>query len=472
MEERRNSAWLLIVLIVTLLLLVVSCQTTPNSDIVIGKNDGALEEAFEAEQEYDPMSLNFPEHWEAEFEELAGRLTVSIDADIVAEQKAYHVVKIEPLILSIDQADSIIEALFGTTDVYHVDDSVMTKGQIEASIIEWKKEKAQLENKGRHDEAKNAQMVIEDLTNQLRSAPEDMEAELYDHSFISVEEYGTQEDRITVKDKPLDADAPFLYIFNTYKASYITMPKANISYISTTREMTYSKDIEWDLLGVGFSNPIFHTDEAIEAMRVADDFLKQIGAKDRVIERIYTTKASEDATDVIGYRIGYGRQYDNTYIPSAAQSGGSGMIYTEESAAIPVMQKCLDIEIENGEIMEFQWNGIYETGDIIRENIAIMPFESIMANIENQLMARYAYLDEFDKSTKIYVDKIVLTYAIEPIKDAQAEYMLIPVWAFYGGEDYGEGQTMLNGSVREGKIASSSSLLTVSAIDGSAIQGY
>jgi hypothetical protein len=69
------------------------------------------------------------------------------------------------------------------------------------------------------------------------------------------------------------------------------------------------------------------------------------------------------------------------------------------------------------------------------------------------------------------VDEIILTYAVEPIQNEKYQYMLIPVWAFYGGVDYGEGTEIYGGEIREGRYPYQWSLLTINAVDGSVIFG-
>ena len=98
--------------------------------------------------------------------------------------------------------------------------------------------------------------------------------------------------------------------------------------------------------------------------------------------------------------------------------------------------------------MKFQWSDIAETGAVVKENVPLLAFETIMANAENQLTAKYAYLEKFDETNQLYVDQIVLTYGAVPVKNIEGEFMLIPVWAFFGGHDYGEGETMRDGERR------------------------
>jgi hypothetical protein len=109
-----------------------------------------------------------------------------------------------------------------------------------------------------------------------------------------------------------------------------------------------------------------------------------------------------------------------------------------------------------------------------------MRFEEIMANVENQFATKYAYIKDKNSGNLMYlgskdidheffIDKIVLKYCVSPIKDRKYEYMLIPVWTFYGGHDYGEGYELEDGTLLEGKHRILASLLTINAVDGSVI---
>ena len=92
-----------------------------------------------------------------------------------------------------------------------------------------------------------------------------------------------------------------------------------------------------------------------------------------------------------------------------------------------------------------------------------------MKNIENQLTAKYAYLETLDRNESKYVDQIILTYAVEAVKDKPGEFMLIPAWAFYGGDDYGDGYELPDGTIMKGRHAYGVSLLTINAVDGSVV---
>jgi hypothetical protein len=94
-----------------------------------------------------------------------------------------------------------------------------------------------------------------------------------------------------------------------------------------------------------------------------------------------------------------------------------------------------------------------------------------MKNVENQLSVKYSYIAETNEKYGLYVDEVILTYAVERVIERPNEFMIIPVWAFYGGYDYGDGQKVSDGRFLEGRYRESASLLTVNAVDGSVIFG-
>ena len=467
-----NRSIMFIALLVIFLLLS-ACQPTPESSIVISKNDGTLEAALETENEYDPMAAIYPEHWEAEYEELGGRLKVDIDADIIAKHKAYNVVKIEPYLVPIDQADKIIKGLFGTTDVYNFDVYEMTKSQIETLIIELKAQKAKAVSSGNESQASDLEMAINNLFSQQKNAPETTGSSPYNHTFADTSEYDLVQESINVKRDIDDDKAPFLSIVNRLQSNYSKRPEASIVYTDKYRQ-TYSHTSETSILGQRLMSEVFATEEAKAAIATATAFLGEIGAEDRVLQKMEAYTADDGSNTITGYKMSYGIQYDGVVLAYGVQDGASLEIIREEEQIFnePFEFEILLVEVENNAVVNFYWSNILKSGSIIKENVALMPFEEIMDNLQNQLTAKYAYIDSSGKTQFLYVDQIILTYAVDAVKDKPGEYMLVPAWAFYGGHDYGDGYEMPNGTIKEGRYAEMSSLLTINAVDGTVIHGH
>lgn len=406
--RKWRRIYTIILAALTLAVLLAACQPTPDSDIVINKNDGTLESALETEIEYDPMTAVYPEHWEANYEELGGKLTVDIDADVIAQKKPYNAVKVEPYLVPIDQADKIIKALFGTTDVYNYDPYDYTKSEIETLIFEMKARKAEYLNSGDEGNAGEIEKSINQLSDELKTAPEKDDAVLYNHTFTDTSEYDVVEERITVK-RDLDDDLGFyLDIANTQQAKYIECPESCILYSDRHYDReTYDYKHEISILGQGFKSEVFTTEEAKAAIETASTLLGEIGAKDRVLQRMVAYTRNEGSDKIAGYRMDYGIQYDDVVQPFLVQYGALYELEgdnVDESFHQPYEFESLLVDVENGEVVYFSWQNIFNTGDIIKENVALLPFEEIMKNVENQLTAKFAYLETVGDTQNLYVD--------------------------------------------------------------------
>ena len=462
----------IISVLIATLMFTSACQPTPESNIVISKNDGTLEAALDTENEYDPMAIVYPEHWKAEYEQLGGRLKVDIDADVIAKHKAYNVVKIEPYLVPIDQANKIIKGLFGTTDVYNYDLHVFNKSQIESLIVKLRANKVEAVTKGDEEYASYLEETINDFSILHETAPEATNATSYDHKFTDTSEYDTVRESILVKRDIYDFSEPYLSIDNTMKDRLIECPESRIIYLNNfSPNLSLNKyKSETSILGQGFEKEAFVTEEAKAAIAKANAFLGEICAEDRVLQHIKAYTMNEGSDMIVGYSMDYGIRYDGTVMTAGVHVGSFQELMGEDyTGHEPYAYEDLCVDVENGEIVGFQWTNIFDTGAIIKENVALMPLEEIMKNIDNQLTAKYAYLETFGESESIYVDQIILTYAVEAVKDKPGEYMLIPAWAFYGGVDYGDGYELIDGTILKGKHAYGVSLLTINAVDGSVV---
>lgn len=451
-----------------------ACQPTPESKVVINKNEGVLESALGTDNGYDPMKVVFPDHWKAAYKELGGRLTVDIDANVSAVHKAYKAVKIKPYLVPIEQANKIIKALCGTTDVYNYDPNKYSKSQIDKMVLELKAEAAKELSSGDKSDASVTEEIINDFIAKRETAPETITPTPYNHTFTDTSEYGTVRKSISVKKDVNDFHMPYLSIENTTKSGFIECPRACISYIDNrNNQEQFTNTSEISLFGQGFTNKVFLTEEAKAAIKTANSLIGEIGAEDRVLQRIVAYTKDKGSNAIAGYRIEYGIKYDGTVLPYCIQNG----CYMEEETGEekegtfhqPYEYETLHVNEENGKIVNFSWNDIFDTGDLIKENVALMPFEDIMKNIENQLTAKYAYFKKHGKAESIYVNQIVLTYAVEAVKDHPGEYMLVPAWVFCGGNDYGDGFKEIDGTILKGRSAPDSCLLTINAIDGSVV---
>ena len=471
-----------IMIIFLCVMMLTACQPTPEEEIVVNKNDGKFEQAMEAtptntaepqETQEERAPIECPERWQGYFEKFGGRLKMDIDAEIVVSDAAkYPVAQIEPYYIPIEQANKMIETIFGTLDIYMVHYK-RTKNDIEDMIVQVKADIKKAENEGDEEAAEQYRETLAGMAELLKDAPDVAEPQKYTGEYDIYNGKDSEQWSVEVRENPMDVQTPYLGIHNIVRSEIGNGYDANVIYGDLLEpQYIYANDA---FLKTKYSeNPIFSTDDAKKAVEIADSFLSEIGIEDRVVEYMMALAKSEGSDEIAGYKIFYGKKFNGIVIPRNIQSGGSGWgnaVQDQENYVAPFSYEWLEVDVKNGEILSFEWSSPFEIKEIIKDDIELMPFDEIMSKAENQLSAKYAYMESGEEAISMYVDEIILTYAVEPVKDKKYEYMLIPVWAFYGGDDYGEGKEVYPGEVRKGRYRNPSSLLTINAVDGSVIIG-
>ena len=473
-------------LLMILMILMSACQPTPEEEIVVNKNDGKFQQALEAtpeetaqleealQEQEAQIPVEYPERWQAEFEKYGGRLKFSIDADvIVSDAKNYPVVTLKPYYVPIEQANKIVEAVFGTLDVYcALYES--TKEQMQDMIVQVKADIKKAENDGDEEMAEQYRETLASMTESLKDAPDEATYRKYSGEYDIYSSTDSEQWSLVLREDPLNVKTPSLSVHNVIRSkvgngygtyvAYGDYAQPQYLYIDETLYKTKYKD-----------NPLFSTDEAKTAVEKANNFLSDIDIKDRVVEQMYAVAASEGSKEIIGYKIFYGKQFNGITIPRQVQLGGSGLgnsIQTQENYIAPFKYEQMMVDVTYGEVYSFEWESPFEIDQVLKDDVELMPFDEIVSLAETQLAVKYAYLEgQEDEIQNLYVDEIILTYAVEPIQNEKYQYMLIPVWAFYGGVDYGTGTEVYGGEIREGRYPTQWSLLTINAVDGSVIFG-
>ncbi len=97
----------------------------------------------------------------------------------------------------------------------------------------------------------------------------------------------------------------------------------------------------------------------------------------------------------------------------------------------------LTVEIDAEGVSQVTWHDPGKAQDLPRTDVSLLPFDRILSNAKQQLKNQYAWRDCEDAvpvDIEVYVDRIVLEYAVVMWRDHGDVMKLIPVWNFYGGE--------------------------------------
>jgi hypothetical protein len=468
------------ILVSILAILVLSgCKETPENTIVIQKNNEILEDAIK-ESTSDknlrnddiklPINKNYeyPETWQAQYSKYDNKFNLEIDADVVVTHNSYYpIAEIKPYYIPIEQVNKFILSLCGTLDV-ELATSEVDKDKIMDVIIQVKADISNTkDDKEKQDELEN---ILTNLYKEYDKAPTSVEKVYYENKFIIEKEDDYERHHIEIRTEPEDRPSLLIEVSNDVKNPRSNGYNTTMMYEDAYREVYgYNDD---SLRRMKFvEHPLYNTEQAQNAIKIADKFLSEIGIEDRVLEMGIPRAEAENSKDIVGYTLIYGRKFNDIIIPPMVQFGGSSSAKKNDDYIQPYIYEYLSIDVEDNEIVGFCWDGPFEIKNIIAEDIELLPFAEVMKNVENQLSVKYSYIAETNEKYGLYVDEVILTYAVERVIERPNEFMIIPVWAFYGGYDYGDGQKVSDGRFLEGRYRESASLLTVNAVDGSVIFG-
>lgn len=142
-KKSRTSACISMLLSIVMLIMgfTTACQKTPNNPIVIGKDGEKLEEMIKSNsgKKHGQTGDTLVTEYALSFQGADKNVTIIIDADVVIPSEKMPVVKVEPYKIPMDQVKAMAEVLFQGNTAYETQ-IVMTKGELEEKILEFKRE--------------------------------------------------------------------------------------------------------------------------------------------------------------------------------------------------------------------------------------------------------------------------------------------------------------------------------------------
>ena len=362
-------------------------------------------------------------------------------------------------------ADKALDVFFQGAMPY---ERVMTKQAIETKILIYRKVMEQIkagnytgdfsdEDYGLFEGEIDVLLDIhETAPNDNELIPSDAVFKEVDNGFITLQKLSV----MGKVNKPSYAD---LIIMNnsTTKLNYIQFYNYDNNDIGPITSITeYSK--EKHLKGISITRE--------EAQKVSDGVITEMGImgaepKDVNKVNIFKVKSRHNQEDIESDEQAFEFIYKKTYngIDVSHFISQMKILQTEEGSksdsevysAVLEPEK-LSITVDDSGVIFFDWKNPTYSDGLISENVELLDFEKIKEIFSSQIFYHQFYQGS-EGSLDIYIDKIVLSYFIEPVINSNDEYIAIPVWDFIneGSGTYNSGQA--------------STYLTINAIDGSVI---
>ena len=449
------------------------CQSTPEEGIVKGKSSDALIEKAQAEPGQGTLAqrINAPETYESSVSSQDGKLTVTIDAAVtVPEADSAPIYQVTPGTITQDQADALIGSLVHTE--LYAPDEYRTRDEIMEDLLAAKRKLAEGPSEADANTSyaingqeatweENMQFLIDVLTTEYESAPEDLEKtpisgqfqeeQAYDrviHTIVGQgesEEYGYEGIQI-VQDQPGVVGITMARYSRTENYSQDYMPRQEMEL--------YYPDL--DLSAV----PEPHL-TAQEAQAQADAVVQALDIPYMTcysVSLMYCTGGYRN--DDVPPRCCWAVRYTRSI-------GGVPVTYVNNSVAFTMggpferqwENEGLTLYVNDSGIVDMVWEGPCELEGAVTEDSALLCFDDIMDIFEKMYLVQNDGLNEDDTITDIRLGYVRIRQ-----QDVSDSGLLVPAWDFFGSvcqHVEGEDDQDVYDPYR--------SLLTINAIDGTVI---
>ena len=454
-------------------ILFTGCQTTPEQQVVIGKDmEQMLEKAQDTQSSAEEQTLaeqyGIPERLTEEWSGADGKLSININAPITVPENAMPVVKVKAEGFSQETATALFHYFMDgkTAMTYNPGPPVITKSDIEETILLYKQQIAD----GTIEEQQmmtpeEAEEEIKRLEEEYKTAPTsaDDEPAVSDGTMLLYEE-SYSDGQTVIKEK-------------IYKLS-ATAGEENLSVCrpaqdngSLTGSFMYSAD---DDLGRFYNGaPRVLPENAPEnerpkisledAYALCQEVFDVVGVNDVQMAQAYVTGTPGD----YAYILYYVRTVEGVPTALCTEIFGS----SESGVSLPWNYEQIRFLVTDNGIEEIDWDSPTVTGEVVTENSKLLSWQEINEIFETILFTIYEPQTEFesdDRNIDVNISDIQLSLLRVRENNAQGRSgFYVPAWVFYG-EEYLNDSLFVNGVDKH-------IVLAINAVDGSVIdlaKGY
>ena len=459
--------------VITILLLIavmvfgaVACQKTPDSPIVVGKDNEKLIEKAVASSD---TPFSSPSRYSAD-EPLTnpqGSLTVNVDAAvIVPNSDELSTARVEKHLFTEAECQTYITALFDSQATYS-GDVFETKAYYQQTILEWQRQLALETDEQIRQEIQGSiakfQMAMESLPEGegLVETPAEFFDTLNGVPTIFLVSDGNDGKYRKIFIENNSSTNQYRLIYSIGQNDYAKI--GNLWNVAVRSDIKHGTD-EYgspDLLPA----PSIEHNQAVNA---ANELLSLMGVSDYSYKTSSLVFGSINGTVQKAYRLSYSRVLgNNSFTLTSAPAGGGGAIDDGKGGYIEGWEyESMTFLVNNDGIVSMEWINPYDVSEVITNNTSMMDFNDVMDIFNKMIVVTNAYLSD-DMSKTINVDRIELGLMRITDPATRSSGLVIPVWDFFGDVSI---------AWKDGEISYSEldddpldSVLTINAIDGTLV---
>lgn len=465
--------------VITILLLIavmvfgaVACQKTPDSPIVVGKDNEKLIEKAVASSDT-PFSA--PSRYSAD-EPLTnpqGSLTVNVDAAvIVPNSDELSTARVEKHLFTEAECQTYIAALFDGQTTYS-GDVFETKAYYQQTILDWQRQLALETDEQKRQEVQGSitkfQMAMESLPEGegLVEAPIEFSTTLSGVPTIFLVSDGNDGKYRKIFIENNSSTNQYRLIYSIGQNDYAKI--GNLWNVAVRSDIKHGTD-EYgspDLLPA----PSIEQNQAVNA---ANELLSLMGVSDYSYKTSSLVFGSINGTVQKAYRLSYSRILgNNSFTLTSAPAGGGGAIDDGKGGHIEGWEyESMTFLVNNDGIVSMEWINPYDVSEVITNNTSMMDFNDVMDIFNKMIVVTNAYLSD-DMSKTINVDRIELGLMRITDPATRSSGLVIPVWDFFGNVT----TAFKNGEKSYSELDDDplNSVLAINAIDGTLVdrsRGY
>ena len=420
---------------ISCLLFLQGCAENPQEDIVVNKNEGTLEKAITKENEEEtPRKIS--ERYEDDFLIDAEQIEVSVDAEIQSADGALPVVRVKPHTINGEEAKAYADVLFEGQAAYEPEQN--TKAEIEEKILELKErlsdQDAMIAEYGTREDAEQAAEQLEKeiagYEAEYESAPEKAEKKKCEWKFHSYEYYSEfplpsageagyegleKTNQLIAKTDGADGFTRILDITNRDEEDY------RLNYLSCYYEK------EEDFVS-SLPDREITKDEAVE---IGDQLVEKLGFSDWKFYDYTVVKHTEQVFSLF---------YTPAYEGVQTLRGPIINVKSDDLYAANYYYSEIRIGITNGSVTSVELVSPMDVVKIENPDVETLPFEEIYQAFKNQMQAQFTKTTIIDPEIP-GIDEMEMEIRITKIrqglfrikeKNNQDDFLVVPVWSFYG----------------------------------------
>lgn len=465
--------------VITILLLIavmvfgaVACQKTPDSPIVVGKDNEKLIEKAVASSDT-PFSA--PSRYSAD-EPLTnpqGSLTVNVDAAvIVPNSDGLSTARVEKHLFTEAECQTYIAALFDGQTTYS-GDVFETKAYYQQTILDWQRQLALETDEQKRQEVQGSitkfQMAMESLPEGegLVEAPIEFSTTLSGVPTIFLVSDGNDGKYRKIFIENNSSTNQYRLIYSIGQNDYAKI--GNLWNVAVRSDIKHGTD--------EYGSPDLLPAPSIEqnlAVNAANELLSLMGVSDYSYKTSSLVFGSINGTVQKAYRLSYSRILgNNSFTLTSAPAGGGGAIDDGKGGHIEGWEyESMTFLVNNDGIVSMEWINPYDVSEVITNNTSMMDFNDVMDIFNKMIVVTNAYLSD-DMSKTINVDRIELGLMRITDPATRSSGLVIPVWDFFGNVT----TAFKNGEKSYSELDDDplNSVLAINAIDGTLVdrsRGY